>query len=455
MKNKLLTLIVIMLCNTIAFAQPTQPILRIETGMHRSACRKIATDATGRRLLTCSDDKTAKLWDAETGELLHTLRIPIGPGIEGKISACVLSANGSIAIVGGHTGYSWGHCYCFYILNAQTGEMIARIKGLPSQISDFAFSADGNWLAVSLHSNMDSIGVYIINTKSWIIEQKLRGFPFGANTLTFAWNGQLATASDYGKIRIYDTKWNTVAEKICFAGKKPESLAFNPRGANLAIAFGDTTTIGVLRTKDLSVDYLPDVTLPGNIGKNLRVVNFSYDGKRLWGGGYCFTRNSYVLIRKWDSGGRGAFMDIPLMADAIFDIKPLPNGNLAVLGYGSEVAVVDSDGKTIWYNESENNSYRALDKSHFRLSSTGWKIGFTPGGGAAITFAADSRGLDNTVAMFPAPTDTCKGTVVSGWHEGTNPVINHHRVNCLHEGETCHAVDISNDGTKVVLGSNW
>ncbi|MGB2704358.1 MAG: hypothetical protein WBC81_11875, partial [Chitinophagaceae bacterium] len=52
-----------------AYSQPTEPILRIETGMHSSGTIKISTDAAGKYLLTGSYDKTARLWDASTGTL--------------------------------------------------------------------------------------------------------------------------------------------------------------------------------------------------------------------------------------------------------------------------------------------------------------------------------------------------------------------------------------------------
>ena len=60
---------------------PTAPILRIDPGMHTAPIRKIATDASGSRVLTCSDDKAAKLWSLTPGQpatLLRTFRIPIG-----------------------------------------------------------------------------------------------------------------------------------------------------------------------------------------------------------------------------------------------------------------------------------------------------------------------------------------------------------------------------------------
>jgi len=61
-----------------SFGQTTEPILRLNSQMHTAQIWRISTDAAGKYLLTASADKTAKLWDAASGELLKTFRPPIG-----------------------------------------------------------------------------------------------------------------------------------------------------------------------------------------------------------------------------------------------------------------------------------------------------------------------------------------------------------------------------------------
>src|ERR1035437_5836924 len=133
------------------YAQRTQPILRIENGMHTAIAKRISADAEGKYLLTCSDDKTGRLWDAASGKLLNTFRIPIGNVDEGKMTACALSPDGKIAALSGWTHFG-DEKDCIYIINTQTGEIVFRIADIPKRVVDIKFSPDGKWLVAGLSS---------------------------------------------------------------------------------------------------------------------------------------------------------------------------------------------------------------------------------------------------------------------------------------------------------------
>ena len=77
------------------------PFLRIETGMHTAAIWRLGVDASCRRLATTSDDKTLRLWSLPDGRLERTIRLPIGPGDEGKLYAVALSPDGRRLAAGG------------------------------------------------------------------------------------------------------------------------------------------------------------------------------------------------------------------------------------------------------------------------------------------------------------------------------------------------------------------
>ena len=81
-----------------------EPILRLETGQHMAPVLGIAVDGKQRFLVSCSQDKTACVYDIKTGRLLQTLRIPVEVGNVGVIYAVAISPDGTTVAVGGFTG---------------------------------------------------------------------------------------------------------------------------------------------------------------------------------------------------------------------------------------------------------------------------------------------------------------------------------------------------------------
>ena len=116
-------------------APAAEPLLRLNTSMHLAPVRGISADVGGKLVLTVSDDKTARLWDGESGEFLRVLRPPTGVGKVGMLYACALSADGGLAAVGG-----WSEEYnIIYFFNAATGDMVQRLSGLGNVINDLEF----------------------------------------------------------------------------------------------------------------------------------------------------------------------------------------------------------------------------------------------------------------------------------------------------------------------------
>ena len=99
-----------------------EPILRIETGMHTAKIGRIATDAANRYVVSGSWDKTVRVWELATGRLLQTVRVPIGPGHQGKIFA-----------VGCFDGTP-------ILADAVTGRTIRTCLGGPHYIESLAFA---------------------------------------------------------------------------------------------------------------------------------------------------------------------------------------------------------------------------------------------------------------------------------------------------------------------------
>ena len=114
--------------------------------MHTARISSIVVDAAGRFLVTGSHDKTVRVWGLAGGELLRTLRPPIGAGDEGEIYAVALSPDGATVAAGGWTGVEWHGDFSIYLFDRTSGRMARRIGGmpLPSTFSSSARTAAGS-----------------------------------------------------------------------------------------------------------------------------------------------------------------------------------------------------------------------------------------------------------------------------------------------------------------------
>jgi WD40 repeat protein len=103
----------------------------------------------GKRILTASDDKTARLWDAKTGKPIAELT-----GHEGEVSRAAFSPDGKRILTasraigisrspGGKPTASVRHDNSIRLWDADTGKPIAELTGHDGQVSSAVFSPDG------------------------------------------------------------------------------------------------------------------------------------------------------------------------------------------------------------------------------------------------------------------------------------------------------------------------
>ncbi len=435
-------------------SQTSEPILRLNSNMHSVKINRISTDKHNKYVLTSSKDKTAKLWDANTGELLKTFRPPIDHGNEGMLYAGALSPNGELAAIG---GWSIDNNNDIFIINTSTGEIVQRLSGFKNVIRDIEFSPCGNYIAAGLGSSQGVI-IYKKNYSDFEKYKTLTGYTDNTYNVAFDNNGRLATVSFDGKIRLYDKLFNLINETTG-SGNNPYAITFSSDGSKIAVGYNDSHVVDVFSGTTLKLLYKPNCD---GMNKNggFEILAFSSDNSYLYGGGFY---RSYVdgnwwnMIRKWGKSGKGSYTDLKACKNTIMDIVSMQNGDLLYCSALPDFGKINSSGNNIYYKEGEIYSFRNNQFNHLKTNFLGDAIAFKPYGKNAQYFSVQDKSLSDYQGSEELIGYTSKNseTVISEWEDSYHPKINNNAVSFLPNDEHSRSVDISPDGNKIIWGADW
>ena len=328
----------------------------------------------GQKLLIISVssfiDPDIKLWDVNTGKLLHTLT-----GHTGKYFNVVFSPDGQkLLIASWH--YSNEPTHNINLWDVNSGELLHTFTGDMGGLKA-VFSADGQTLATIPHWS-GSINLWHVETGT--LQHTLMTDAYRFNDAVFSPDGQTLISSDPdGNVLMWDVKTGTVRQPL--TGKRShyriQRFLLSPDEQTLAGAGYNEVALWDLKTGELlqslirhsgwinAVAFSPDgQTLASsqdgtisfcdvNTGENRQTVtghvnqgyclSLSPDGQTLASGG-----GRYIYL--WDMNTRTLHQTFNAYTVSVRGISFSPDGQtLASVGQGSSVWLLDANsGALLW-----------------------------------------------------------------------------------------------------------
>ncbi|MBD2604016.1 AAA-like domain-containing protein [Scytonema hofmannii FACHB-248] len=241
---------------------------------HQSLVNSASFSPDGKRIVTASWDKTAKVWDWDiSGKLIATLT-----GHQYAVNSVSFSADGKRIVTASYdkTAKVWDI----------SGKLITTLTGHQYAVNSASFSADGKRIVTASYDK---------TAKVWDISGKLiatlTGHQYAVNSASFSADGKrIVTASSDKTAKVWDISGKLLAT---LTGHQAEvnRASFSPDGKRIVTASDDKTA----KVWDLNGKLIATLT-----GHQHRVnsSSFSPDGKRI------VTTSDDQTAKVWDLNGK-------------------------------------------------------------------------------------------------------------------------------------------------------
>ena len=297
---------------------------------HKGAVNSVTFSPDGALVVTGSDDSTARVWDAATGA-------PIGKPLqhEDRVRSALFSPDGALVVTASFdkTARVW---------DAATGAQIGESMRHEGWINRAAFSRDG---ARVLTASYDHTARVWDAATGAPIGEPLRHDDAVASA-SFSPDGvRVVTASFDKTARV----WNTSGAQLDKTLRHDDivvSAVFSPDGARVATASGDTTA------------RVWDAATGGSIGRPLQHDSFVYSASFSPDGARVVTASGDKTARVWDASTGGSIGKPLQHNDIVVSASFSPDGARVATASGDmtarvwDVATGGSIGKPLQHDDA-------------------------------------------------------------------------------------------------------
>jgi WD40 repeat protein len=270
---------------------------------HQDELRSASFSPDGTRIVTASDDKTARIWDSVTGKLLLTLS-----GHQGALWDAVFSPDGKLVVTASADKSA-------IVWDAVTGDKSAILKGHSATIETAVFSPDGTRVVTA----SDDTTAIVWDTATGQKVATLKGHSAGLVKASFSPDGTRIVTASLDHLAIV---WDAATGKplVTLKGHTDEvrDAEFSRDGTRIVTASKDMTAM----VWDAQSGHLLE-TLKGHIDQ-VNTADFSPDGKQI------ATGSNDHTARLWDAQSGALLFSLPGHADYVDQASFSPDGKLVL-----------------------------------------------------------------------------------------------------------------------------
>jgi WD40 repeat protein len=357
---------------------------------HEDSVWSAAFSLDGTRVVTASADKTARVWDSRTGQLVSTLK-----GHEDSVLSAAFSPDGTRVVTASEdkTARVW---------DSRTGQLVSTLKGHEARVWSAEFSPDGTRVVTASEDKTARVW----DSRTGQLVSTLKGHEDSVWSAEFSPDGtRVVTASADKTARLWDSRTGQLVSTLKGHENRVWSAEFSPDGTRVVTASADKTA----RLWDSRTGQLVS-TLKGH-EDSVWSAAFSLDGTRV------VTASKDKTARVWDSRTGQLVSTLKGHEDRVWS---------AAFSLDGTRVVTASKDKTVRVWDSRTGQLVSTLKGH-EASVRG--AAFSPDGTRVVTASEDK-----TVRVWDSRTGQLVSTLKG--HE-----------------DSVRSAEFSSDGTRVVTAS--